>query len=133
MIRTITIHAGEVAEAADGRSYAELAESASAAVETSDYRTAHVLCMAAALVASTDSELDAALTGAGWALERAAVYQPDPLPHVPEVRGMLPPTVLDWSVPVYRVDSRGRHVAGPLYGPAPAGASWTRPTARPPL
>ncbi len=121
--RTITIHAGEASAAAEGRTYQQLAVLAASAAEASDYRQAHVLAMAATLVATTPAE---AITGAGWALERAAVYQPDPLPPVPEVPVVQPPVLLDWGVPVYRMDRAGRTVAGPIYGPGTQGCGWVR-------
>lgn len=129
--RIITIHAGEATAAAEGRTYSQLAELASAALEASDYRQAHVLCMGAALVATCRAEEDEALAGASWALDRALVYQPDPLPPVPEAPAVQQPVLLDWGVPVYLVDALGRHVAGPLYGDAPPGSGWKRAGARP--
>lgn len=129
--RTVTIHAGEATEAAQGRTFDQLAGLAWDAQARSDYRQAHVLCMAAALVAATSAELDEALEGAGWALERAMVYQPDPLPTAPEAPAPVQPVLLGWEVPVYRVDAQGRHVSGPSWGAAPAGATWTRAGAPP--
>lgn len=131
MGRAITIHAGEATAAAEGRTYRQLAMLAAEALATSDYRQAHVLCMGAALVAANPAEEAEAIQGAGWALERASVYQPDPLPPVPEVPAVQPQVLLDWGVPVYRVDAQGNHVAGPWYGDAPAGASWKRSGRRP--
>lgn len=125
MSRTITIHPGEATAAAEGRTYQQLAMLASAALDAGDYRHAHVLCMAGALVATSRAEEDEALSGAGWALDRALVYQPDPAPAVPEVPAPQQPVLLDWSVPVYRVAADGTWT-GPLYGPAPTGASWVR-------
>jgi hypothetical protein len=129
--RTITIHAGEASAAAEGRTFQQLAELADDAQARGDYRAAHVLCMAGALVATSRAEEDEAIAGASWALDRALVYQPDPLPPVPEAPAVQQPVLLDWSIPVYRVDAQGRHVAGPWYGDAPAGASWKRAGARP--
>lgn len=124
--RTLTINASEIADASDGRTFRELAEMASAAVEAGDYRRAHVLSMGAAVVATTRSDEDEAITAAGWAMDRAIVYQPDPLPPVFEIPARPAPVLLDWGIPVYRVAADGSHVSGPLYGHAPEGASWRR-------
>ena len=123
MSRTVTIQAGEISNAAAGRTYRELEVLAFEAHSSSDYRAAHIFCMAAALVATTTAEQNAAFEAANEALVLATTYQPDPLPLVAEVPAIIIPVVLDWNIPVY-----SGHSSNPSYGPAPVGASWRRPS-----
>ena len=124
--RIVTIQAGEISNAAAGRTYRELEVLAFEAYSVSNYRAAHIFCMAAALVATSTAEEDAALEGAGEALAMATTYQPDPLPLVAEVPATIIPVVIDWGIPVYSGNN-----PMPIYGAAPVGASWRRPTTRP--
>lgn len=119
----ITINPGEVSRAAEGRSFQALLEDAVESYGRHEYRKAHVLCMAAALIADFDSpEMDWALSCAGLALEVAALLsRPDP-DLEPAV---LPPVVLDPGIPVYRQREDGGW-DGPILGEAPPGSSWVR-------
>lgn len=126
MSRTLTIHAGEITTASTGRTYRDLEVLAFDAFAAGDYRAAHIYCMAGALVAATSAEQDTAFEAANEALVLATTFQPDPLPVVAETPAAIVPVILDWNIPVYSGKS-----SAPYYGPAPVGASWRRPTARP--
>jgi len=122
--RIVTIQAGEISNAATGRTYRELEVMAFEAHSSGDYRAAHIFCMAGALVATNSRDEESAFEAANEALVMAATFQPDPLPPVAETPAAIVPVVIGWNIPVY---SGRSHF--PSYGPAPVGASWRRPSA----
>jgi len=102
---------------AQGRTCPTLLADALSAMAACDYQQAHLLAMAAALVAASDASMDEALHVAGQALGCLHVMMQGREEPTPVQRVLLDP-----GIPVYTLGNDRPN----LYGPAPAGASWRR-------